>query len=513
MSTLAQEKGLLMDRDLARKLAAAAKGAPAGAWLGAAVALNHRSLPHLAAEVTEEGLRAYPREDGLWMEHIKAVALYPDKLQETWQSLNAAKRAPADREALLALVEYYQERDEDGIARLGGVPATKRNARYHEICGHYAMARHDYKGALSHYRRARRLAPRDLHLLYHVGESYQALGDGARAMGSLLKVVAKERHFVQAWNALCRIHLEVGQQDRARQAMGMALAVNPRDWGVYFTFADYHLEEGNYERAISILEDVLDLQPRSVIAAEVLNYLGYVHYLEGKYTRALPNFRQALALNPALAVAHVNLGNLYFHLKQYDEARSCYEAALKVDPHQASAACQIGLLELEQGNLEAARDPLEKALALDSREFWAHLGLSEYHRRTKNSVDALKEAQRALAIAPHDANVHNYLGIALECNRRYFDAEKAYRHDLDHDPRHRWAANNLGYLYEKVMRVDPTFKDAAIAAWKTRLLICRDTQMSMRGAVGHLEKLGVRPATIRKWLEHEPGPVPAQMKA
>ena len=512
MSTLAQEKGLLMDRDLTRKLAAAVKGAPASAWVDAAVALNHRSMPHLAAEVTEEGLRAYPREDGLWMEHIKAVAFYGEELLEVWKRLEGAKRPPADREVLLALVEYYQERDAEGVARLKKVPAAKRRARYHEVLGHYAMAGHDFREALAAYKKARSFAPRDLCLLYHTGEAYHALGDSARSMKALLGVVARERHFVQAWNALCQLHLDQGQEDRARQAMGMALSVNPRDWGVYFTYADHHLDEGNCERALSILEDVLELQPRTVIAAEVYNYIGYLHYLEGEYAVALPAFRQALALNPQLAVARVNLGNLHFHLKQYDEARACYQEALKGDPRQASASCQLGLLELEQGNLEAARDPLERALILDPQEHWAHLGLSEYHRRTRNAVDSLKEAQLALHIVPQDADVHNYLGIALECNRRYFDAEKTYRKALELDPRHRWAANNLGYLYEKIMRVDPTFKDAAIQAWKTRLLICRDTQVSMRGALSHLEKLGVRRPMLRKWLEQEPGPVPGKGK-
>ncbi len=510
MSTLAREKGLLMDRDLTQRLRAAVRRAPASAWVNAAVALNHRSLPHLAAEVTEEGLKLHPKESRLWMERIKAVAFYPDKLRAAWDALSKSKKPPADREVLLALAEYYLERDADGVARLDKLPEKKRGATFYEVRGHYAMARHDYRGALAAYRKARKLAPEDLHLLYHMGEAFHASGDLENAMKSLLGVVGHERHFVQAWNALCRLHLELDQDDRARQAFGMALAVNPRDWGVYFTFADHHLEQGDYERAAALLEDVLELQPQAIIAAEVYNYMGYLLYLEGKYAQALPNFRQALALNPQLAVAHVNLGNLHYHLKKYDEARACYLGALKVDPQQASAACQLGLLELEQGNLEAARDPLERALAIDPLEYWAHLGLSEYHRKTRNSVDALKEAQRALHIAPDDADVHNYLGIALECNRRYFDAEKAYRHALEFDPRHRWAANNLGYLYEKIMRVDPSVKESAVKAWKTRLLICRDTQVSMRGALRHLAKLGVRPGTIQKWLEQEPGPRPAK---
>ena len=508
MSNLEFEKGLLFDRDLHRKLTAAVPGAPASAWVAAAAALGVRSLPHLTSDLTEKGLAQYPQEDGLWMEHILAVALFRERLEEAGRRLDSLARPPKEREVLRALVEYYLEQDGQGLRRLTRLPSKQQGARYHEVLGHYAMARHDFAEAERAYRRAHRLAPRDLRPLYHLGECYDAMGEAPKALDWLYKAVRKERHYVQAWNALCRIHLKLGDMDRARQAMGMALAVNPRDWGVYFTLADHHLDYGQYGRARAILEEILDLEPSKVIAAEVHNYLGYLFFLKGRFADAQPSFHRALDLNPDLAVAWLNLGNLHFHLKNMDEARRCYLQALKVDPNQASASCQLGLLELEQGHLSEARKPLEAALAMDPLEYWAHLGLSEYNRRTKNPLKALDEARSALRIAPEDADVHNYLGIALECNRRYFDAEKSYRFALELDPRNRWAANNLGYLCEKLMRASPAYKNAAIQAWRTRLLICRDTGASIRGAINHLEKLGVPAGTVRRWLERDRGPGP-----
>lgn len=500
MSTLQHEQGLLFDRDLGRRLDAATSKAPAAAWLAAATALSLRSLPHLASDLTERGLKLHPREEGLWLLHIQAIAIYPDRLKALRGDLEGRKSKPRGHQVLLALVEYYLERDKDGLSRLEKVPKEGRNAAFFEVCGHYAMARHEYKQAARAYLQAHKLAPRDLRLMVHLGESFNALGDTPRALQWLYRVVSRERHCVPAWNALCEIYLAKGEKTLARQARGMALAVNPRDWSVYFTFADHYLDAGEYERARAALLEILDLEPREVIAAEVNNYLGYLQYLQGHYADALPYFKRALELNPSLAVAWFNIGNLHFHLKDHDEAQACYREALKRDPHMASAACQMGLSYLEQGILDRARDPLERSLAMDPGEYWAHLGLSEYHRRTKNPVASLEEARAAMRLAPADPNVQNYLGIALETNRRYFDAEKAYRRALELDPQHRWAANNLGYLYEKIMRVDPSYKSAAIEAWKLRLLICRDTGASVRGAINHLKKLGVTAPTLRNWL-------------
>lgn len=503
MSTLEHEQSLLFDRDLDRKLKAATPDAPASAWLAAATALNLRSLPHSTAELTSRGLELHPGEDGLWLLHIQAVAIFPERLKATWDDLNQAKNPPPSQQILLALAEYYLERDKEGLARLEKLPKSGHNSIFFEVCGHYAMARHEYRQAARAYAQAHRMSPRDLSLMYHLGESFHALGDPLRAMKWLYRVVSKERHCVRAWNALARIHLEQRHMNRARQAYGMALAVNPRDWSVYFTFADYFLDAGEYNRARAMLLEILDLDPSSVIAAEVHNYLGYLDFLENRFTEALPRFKQALELNPSLAVAWFNLGNLHFHVKKLEEAEDCYRQALKADPHFSSAACQLGLAYLEQGILERARDPLERSLAMDPSEYWAHLGLSEYHRRTKNPVASLEEARSAVRIAPDDANVQNYLGIALETNRRYFDAEKAYLRALELDSKHRWAANNLGYLYEKIMRVDASYRSAAIEAWKKRLQICRDTGASLRGAINHLEKLGVSASSIQHWLSRE----------
>lgn len=509
MSTLEQEQALLLDRDLKRRLAAAKRGAPAQAWLEAARALSYRSMPYLAAGITEKGLAAHPAEAGLWVIHIQSVAISPERLQAVAGALEKARRAPKSRQTLLALVDYYLEKDKDGLAKLEAVPAGQRDAIYHEVLGCYAMARQEYRQAVKAFGQAQRLAPRELRLMVNLARAHYAMGDQTRATRWLYRVVTKERHYVQAWESLIKIHLERGDLALAKQAQGMALSVNPRDWGIYFTYADAYLGSGRYAMARCVLQEVLDLEPREVIAAEVHNYLGYLHYLEGRYAEALPLFRKALELNPSLAVAWFNLGNLHFHLKEMEEAKACFQEALKADPFMASAACQMGLTLLEQGILDKARPPLEKALALDSSDYWAHLGLSEYHRRTKNAMASLEEARQALRLNPDDANVHNYLGIALETNRRYFDAEKAYRRALELDPLHRWAANNLGYLYEKIMRVDTSYKGAAVEAWKRRLLICRDTNSSVRGAINHLEKLGVPTNTIRKWLRDD---VPAGRK-
>lgn len=504
MSTLQAEQNLLFDPGLAKLLEGAKAQASARAWEAAATALNLRSMPNLAADLCHRGLKRHPASLVLWRERILATALSQEVLESVRHQLARSRKAPKEREALLALVDYYLELDAEGLDRLGKVPKALHGALYWQVLGHYATAVQEHKRAAVAYAESWKRDPKDLRSLYHLAEAFHALGRTGDARKNLLWAVHQERHFVQAWNALCRLQLEAGEVDLAHQSLGMALSVNPRDWGAYFAFADYHLGRGEYARARGVIEEILELSPRPVIAAEAYNYLGYAHFLDEEPASAAPCFQRALSLNPLLSVAWLNLGNLHFHRKSHEEALACYEEAVKAEPGLASAHTQIGLCHLETGQLDRVRKPLETAVAYDPEDHMAHLGLSEFHRRTRNFVGALEEARLAHSLAPSDPNVHNNLGIVLECNRRYFDAEKAYRRALELDPGHRWAANNLGYLCEKLMRVDDSYKAAAVDAWKRRLLICRDTRVSMRGATNHLRRLGVSATTLREWMALPP---------
>jgi tetratricopeptide (TPR) repeat protein len=131
------------------------------------------------------------------------------------------------------------------------------------------------------------------------------------------------------------------------------------------------------------------------------------------------------------------------------------------------------------------------------------MGMADIFRKKKLPKRQLEMMAKALEIAPADSDVQNRLAIAYECNEMYQEALKTYLLSLELDPLNRKTANNLAYLYEKLYLKDndPQFKEKAIDTWRKRLLICRDTDSSTKGAISHLLKLGVRESLIEKWLE------------
>jgi tetratricopeptide (TPR) repeat protein len=499
MVTLEKEKELFYDEELISKLAGL-KGGALEAYEESAQALNLRAMPALADKVSREGIKIHPESARLYKELILANTLYPENLLDIRSRVKKGKLGKNDKAKILVLLSYYLD-ESDWSRGFDSVDNSGKDSLYFEIAGHMAMESGDYSKASKNYQEAGIQSKSDPRPYYYRAEAMRAAGKKEQAFSELVSLAKKHRCFLQAWNGLAKSYLEDQKLHLAYQSVGMALSINPNDWGAFLALADYYFDTGAYGRSRGVLEILLSLGPSKAITAEICNYLGYLFSLDSRYLEARNALEQALRLNPNLAEAWYNLGNIAFHKKNFKEALACYERAATSDPKMATVYTQIGLTLLEMGNVSSAYKPLEKALELDSSEYLANLGLSEYYRKAKDGTKALQEAQKALLIEPSDPNVHNILGIAYECTRDFEKAERSYKHALELAPQHRWAANNLGYLYEKLMKFDAKYKKLAVEAWKKRLIICSETGASIRGAVNHLLKLGATSSQIKQWLK------------
>jgi len=100
-------------------------------------------------------------------------------------------------------------------------------------------------------------------------------------------------------------------------------------------FAPLHRELGmlqfhdrKYREAAPHLAKAIELGLKS---AELYNFLGICNSQTGKLNMALDNYKQAIALDPNLAEAHLNLAYAYQQLKQPQAARPEYERACKLE--------------------------------------------------------------------------------------------------------------------------------------------------------------------------------------
>ena len=123
-------------------------------------------------------------------------------------------------------------------------------------------------------------------------------------------------------------------------------------------------------------------------------------------------FRQAIDLEPTMAAALTNLGNLVYRQGGIDEARRFYERALEHDPMQAEARYNLANVFEDLGEIELA----------------------------------IAELRRVCAACPEFADAHYNLGIMLVQVGGTTQAKQHLERYLELDTGSDWAGHARGYL-------------------------------------------------------------------
>ena len=134
----------------------------------------------------------------------------------------------------------------------------------------------------------------------------------------------------------------------------------------------------------------------------------YEWYLEGcrldederTWKQAEAAYLQAIEIDPRLANAHTNLGNLRYRRGRTEEARALYCKALEVDPHQPEAHYNLGFLAFEAGQAAEAVPLFRKALEYDASFSDAHFNLAMALEETGESSPARAHWEAYLALEP-----------------------------------------------------------------------------------------------------------------
>ena len=96
---------------------------------------------------------------------------------------------------------------------------------------------------------------------------------------------------------------------------------------------------------------------------------------------AIAAYRRAIASEPGLADAHLNLGRLLHELGKTAEAEQCYREALAARPGDATAAFNLGVALQDLGRLREAAAAYEAALAIDRTLADSHYNLAGIHEQ------------------------------------------------------------------------------------------------------------------------------------
>ena len=154
---------------------------------------------------------------------------------------------------------------------------------------------------------------------------------------------------------------------------------------------------------------------------------GHALASEERHAEAESVYREALAVDPKLAAAHLGLGRVLLRLERPGDAEVAFRNAIAVDPHDATAHVNLGLVLRETARPADAEWSFREALRLRSFDPVAlyHLGLVLVD--LGRPVEAEQAFREAIRLQPTDAGAFFHHGMVLMQLRRFVEAERSLR--------------------------------------------------------------------------------------
>ena len=113
----------------------------------------------------------------------------------------------------------------------------------------------------------------------------------------------------------------------------------------------------------------------------------------GEKQRAISLYEEILAFDPQYAAAYINLGTIFFHLRQYGRAEELYRQATEADPTYVLAFFDLGNVLDELERLDESIAAYGRAVELAPRYADAHYNLALAYERKGMGRQALRHWQ------------------------------------------------------------------------------------------------------------------------
>jgi Flp pilus assembly protein TadD len=159
-------------------------------------------------------------------------------------------------------------------------------------------------------------------------------------------------------------------------------------------------------------------------------------------------YRTAIALQPALAGPHTNLGGLLGARGDQAEALSQCREAVRLDPGSSSAYINLGVVLGGLGKTDEAVQAFTQALELDPRNADAHYNFGKALIVLGRAQPAMDQMRETIRLQPSRSGAYNNLGVLLCSEGHLTEGIEQLRTAVKLDPHSREAAANLEHALQ-----------------------------------------------------------------
>jgi len=190
------------------------------------------------------------------------------------------------------------------------------------------------------------------------GRVDEAVARYRQILAARTDMAAASRHLAfDLWRA--------GDLQGAIVALRAAIKASPPTPGVQIQLGTYLAEAGRTSEAIELLRTAVQTEP----TLDALNALGIAYARGGRRDEALAVFAQSLAIDPASAMTHENIGAVHLDAGRLADAKQAFERAVSANPDSAQGQAGLAMVAIRQGDRRSAIAHWQRAVALQPSNF------------------------------------------------------------------------------------------------------------------------------------------------
>jgi Tfp pilus assembly protein PilF len=183
------------------------------------------------------------------------------------------------------------------------------------------------------------------------------------------------------------------------------------------------LEAAKPEEAIAAYREAAALQPKD---AEAHLGAGLLLEKDGKFADAEREYKDAQALDPASMDAVIGLANIYMRGRRFPEAEAELRKVLAAHPEQAAAHIQLGRVLAAEGKNDEAISELETGAKLDPADVSPERELADLYATAGKNEQAEAMYRTLIVSHPNDADLHERRGQSLLRDKKFGDAQQEF---------------------------------------------------------------------------------------
>jgi tetratricopeptide (TPR) repeat protein len=421
-----------------------------------------REVLKLAMEQYEALVRIEPKNAD---NHLLLGGLYildKDLQKAEGEFKTALEDDPGSEEAVTQLARLYNEEGDSkkAIAVLNSVPeGPARTSKVYAALGATYEQQKDYKNAIAAYQHALVLDKDNLDAMRGLAQNLANDNQMEAALNAYKTLQEADSQDGQASVEVARIYRHMGKFDLALENLKKAEALAPDQPEVMYEEAIVMEGQGKYDEAAALYQKLVtrSTSPDGHYSAGernnralFLERLGNVYRETGKSAQAVDTFRKMVDLGGEEAARGYNdIIDTYREQKQWPEATRAAQEAVKKLPDDKGLKLALAQQLSDDGKPDEGIQMARSVIKGESTDRDAYAVLSQIYarlKRWKEAEEALDEAEKLSTRPDEKASVQYFRGILFDRQKKYEQAEQAFRQVLQEDPNNSSTLNNLGYM-------------------------------------------------------------------